>query len=55
MGQYGIYKITMRNGDTYKVNADSFNSAFRSLVDARIINAPESAVKSCTLTKIKGV
>lgn len=52
---YGIYKITMNNGDTYQVNANNFKQAFQALNDARIVNAPESAVKSCTLIQsIKG-
>lgn len=53
--QYGLYCVTMKNGDTYRVNASGFKSAFNSLVNARIINAPKSAVKSCVLVKRIGV
>ena len=49
--QYGLYKITMNDGFTVKVNASSFKSAFEAIVKARIVNAPVSAVKSCKLIK----
>jgi hypothetical protein len=49
--EYGMYKLTMNDGFTVSVNASSFKSAFESLIKARIINAPTSAIKSCKLMK----
>jgi len=51
MNSYGIYRVTMTNGDIYTVNANGFKSAFESLIKARIINASTSTVKSCKLMK----
>jgi len=49
--EYGLYKLTMNDGSTVSVNASSFKAAFNSVIKARIINAPMSAVKSCKLMK----
>jgi len=49
--EYGLYKLTMNDGFTVSVNASSFKAAFDSVIKARIINAPISAVKSCKLMK----
>lgn len=46
-----IYKITMSDGYTIKVNASNPESAINSVLKAGIVNAPRSAFKRVELIK----
>jgi len=48
---YGLYQVTMNDGFKVKVNARGLQSAYESLMNAKVIHAPMSSISKCELVK----
>jgi len=48
---YGLYQVTMKDGFKVKVNARGLQSAYESLMKAKVIRAPMSSISRCDLVK----